>query len=243
MDSNNYNQGNQNGNQYNNQGYQNNNQYNGQYNQNGNQYNGQYNQYNGQYNQFNGQYNQYNGQYNQNYQNNGQYNNQYNNQYSNQYNNQYSNQNYQYNNQNNMYYGGYNGPLNTNRSLFAYIALGIITCGIYDLYVLYDMVKSVNTACAGDGDDLMDFWLAFLLTLVTGGIFAYYYYYKIGQKLYNNAGRYGLYFQESGNTILLWMILGMVSCGICSLIGMYYLLRNTNQLCAAYNAYNMGQMQ
>ena len=229
MDSNNYNQGNQNGNQYNNQGYQNNNQYN----------NGQYNQYSNQNyqngNQYNGQYNQYNNQYNQNYQNNGQYNNQYNNQ-----NYQYNNQ---YNGQNNMYYGGYNGPLKTDRSLFAYIALGIITCGIYDLYVLYDMVKSVNTACAGDGDDLMDFWLAFLLTMVTGGIFAYYYYYKIGQKLYNNAGRYGLYFQENGNTILLWMLLGMVSCGICSLIGMYYLLRNTNQLCAAYNAYNLGQMQ
>jgi len=233
MNSNNYYQGNQNGNQYNNQGYQNNNQYN----------NGQYNQYSNQNyqngNQYNGQYNQYNNQYNQNYQNNGQYNNQYNNQYSNQ-NYQYNNQ---YNGQNNMYYGGYNGPLKTDRSLFAYIALGIITCGIYDLYVLYDMVKSVNTACAGDGDDLMDFWLALLLTMVTGGIFAYYYYYKIGQKLYNNAGRYGLYFQENGNTILLWMLLGMVSCGICSLIGMYYLLRNTNQLCAAYNAYNLGQMQ
>ena len=47
--------------------------------------------------------------------------------------------------------GVYTGPLKTDRSLVLYILLGFLTCGIYQLYVFYTIMRDVNVACDGDG--------------------------------------------------------------------------------------------
>lgn len=76
-------------------------------------------------------------------------------------------------------------------------------------------------------------WL--LLSLVTCGFYAYYWYYKIGNRLQANAPRYGLVFQENGTTVLLWQIFGALLCGLGPIFAMNIIINNTNAMATAYN--------
>ena len=58
-------------------------------------------------------------------------------------------------------------------------------------------------------------------TQITCGIYAWYWYYKLGNRLANNAGRYGLGIQENGTTVLMWCIFGTLICGIGPFIAMH----------------------
>ena len=73
-----------------------------------------------------------------------------------------------------------------------------------------------------------------LLFMFTCGIYPYIWHYKLGNRLQNNARRYGMEFSESGTTVLLWLILGMFIV-IGPYIAMYILIKNTNNLARAYN--------
>ena len=74
-----------------------------------------------------------------------------------------------------------------------------------------------------------------LLSLVTCGFYAYYWYYKIGNRLQANAPRYGLVFQENGTTVLLWQIFGALLCGLGPIFAMNIVINNTNAMATAYN--------
>ncbi len=138
--------------------------------------------------------------------------------------------------------GGYpRGPVQTDRSLAAYILLSLVTCGIYGLYFFYTLARDVNTMCDGDGESTPGLAAFILLSLVTCGFYAYYWYYKIGNRLQANAPRYGLAFQESGTTVLMWCIVGYLTCGIGNWVAMYFIIKNTNALGAAYNARLLGR--
>ena len=56
-----------------------------------------------------------------------------------------------------------------------------------------------------------------------------------GNRLANNAGRYGLCIQENGTTVLMWCIFGTLICGIGPFIAMHILIKNSNMICNAYN--------
>ena len=126
-------------------------------------------------------------------------------------------------------------PLRTDRSLLVYILLTIVTCGIYNWVFIYQLIQDVNIACDGDGEETMNFWLFFLLSLVTCGIFAYVWYYQLGNRLQNNCARYGQPTNEGGTAVLLWMLLGVLLCGIGVFIGWNIIINNTNTVCRGYN--------
>jgi hypothetical protein len=126
-------------------------------------------------------------------------------------------------------------PLTTNRSLLAYIFLGLITLGIYDYYVLYTISRDLNIACSGDGKETPGMVEFIMFGLLTCGIYQLYWYYSVGNRLAANAPRYGLQFPENGTTVLLWVLFGAFLCGIGSFIGIDILLKNTNAICDAYN--------
>lgn len=131
---------------------------------------------------------------------------------------------------------GYGGVrLKDDRGLLSYILLSLITCGIYSYYFIYKMAADVNIACEGDGEETAGLAAFILLSMITCGIYAWFWYYKLGNRLANNAGRYGLSFQENGTTVLVWLIFGSLLCGIGPFIAMYILIKNTNQICNAYN--------
>ena len=131
--------------------------------------------------------------------------------------------------------GGYTGPLKTDRSLVLYILLGILTCGIYQLYVFYTIMRDVNVACDGDGRHTPGLLEFILFGILTCGIYDLYWFYSVGNRLADNAPRYGLHFQENGTTLLLWMLIGSLLCFIGSYVGIYFLLNNVNAICNAYN--------
>lgn len=128
--------------------------------------------------------------------------------------------------------------LKDDRGIVSYILLNLITCGIYGYYFIYKMAFDTNIACEGDGDNTPGLLAFILLSFITCGFYAYYWYYKLGNRLAANAPRYDLTFQENGTTILLWCVVGLVLCGIGPWIGMYILIKNSNQICAAYNKKN-----
>ena len=125
--------------------------------------------------------------------------------------------------------------LKTDRGLFVYIILSIITCGIYGYYFLYSMAKDVNIACEGDGESTAGLLQFIILSFVTCGIYAWIWYYKLGNRLAENAPRYGMNFQENGTTVLMWQLFGALLCGIGPFIAMSILIKNTNKICNAYN--------
>lgn len=131
--------------------------------------------------------------------------------------------------------GGYTGPLKTDRSLVLYILLGFLTCGIYQLYVFYTIMRDVNVACDGDGRHTPGLLEFILFGILTCGIYDLYWFYSVGNRLADNAPRYGLHFQENGTTLLLWMLIGSLLCFIGSYVGIYFLLNNVNAICNAYN--------
>ena len=121
------------------------------------------------------------------------------------------------------------------RSLVAYILLSLITCGIYSWYFIYALARDVNAVCAGDGKSTAGLIKLILLSMITCGFYGLYWYYALGNRLAENAPRYGLSFQENGTTVLLWYLVGMLACGIGPFVGMHIIIKNANALCGAYN--------
>lgn len=121
------------------------------------------------------------------------------------------------------------------RSLVAYILLSLITCGIYSWYFIYALARDVNAVCAGDGKSTAGLVKLILLSMITCGFYSFYWYYALGNRLAENAPRYGLNFQENGTTVLLWYVVGSLACGIGPFVGMHIIIKNTNALCGAYN--------
>lgn len=134
--------------------------------------------------------------------------------------------------------GAYGGRLKTDRSLLVYILLTVLTCGIYGFYFIYTLARDVNTVCAGDGKHTNGLLMLMLLSLVTCGVYSLIWYYQLGNRLQENAPRYGCTFSENGTTVLLWMVVGSLLCGLGGFIAMNIIINNTNTLCARYNAVN-----
>lgn len=122
------------------------------------------------------------------------------------------------------------------RSLLKFILLGIITLGIYDIVFLYGWTKDNNRLCEGVGKDSPNYIVVLLLSMITFGIYGLYWYFKMGDRLQQAAPKYGLSLQHGGTTVLLWMVIGSLLCGIGPFIAMYYLIDNQNQLATVYNA-------
>ncbi len=127
------------------------------------------------------------------------------------------------------------GPLNPNRDIVTYVLLSIVTCGIYSYWTVYTMAQDANVLCAGDNEETPGLLVFILLNLVTCGIYSYYWLYKLANRLQASGPRYGLNIYQGGSDVLLWLILGIFTCGICFYVAMHLVFKNMNELCAAYN--------
>jgi protein-S-isoprenylcysteine O-methyltransferase Ste14 len=120
------------------------------------------------------------------------------------------------------------------RSLAVYIVLTIITFGIYGLYWVHKLAKDMNTICNGDGKKTGGLLKCFFLGLITMGIYNWVWLFMLGDRLQDNAPRYGLTFKESGTAVLLWALLG--ACIIVGpFIALYIVIKNINALAEKYN--------
>lgn len=121
------------------------------------------------------------------------------------------------------------------RSLLTLILLSIITCGIYGIIFWYSYSDDMNRICQGDGKDTKNYIIVILLSFITCGIYYWVWLYGVGNRLSENAPRYGTNFQENGTTILLWMIIGNMLCGIGTFVAMHIMIKNMNELGDRYN--------
>lgn len=128
--------------------------------------------------------------------------------------------------------------INEQRSIWKYILFTILTCGFYGLYFIYTLAQDVNTMCREDGKQTGGLAKFIVLSFLTLGIYALIWYYNLGNRLQENAHRYGLRFSENGTTILLWHIFGALICGIGPFIAMNIVITNTNTMARAYNRAN-----
>ena len=124
------------------------------------------------------------------------------------------------------------------RSAILYFFLTFLTCGIYALVFWSKYAKDVNRLCEGDGKRTMKYFPAWLLSVITFGIFDLVWKFKLAKRLKENAPRYDLNFAEGGGIMVVLYTVGkvMLLCG--PLISQYLFIRNFNQMAKAYNDYN-----
>ena len=99
------------------------------------------------------------------------------------------------------------------------------------------MAQDANVVCAGDGKSTPGLVQFILLSFVTCGIYGWFWYYSLANRLAENAPRYGMTFTENGTTVLMWLIVGALLCGIGPFIAKNILITNMNRLAHAYNVY------
>ena len=122
-----------------------------------------------------------------------------------------------------------------NRSFIIYVLLNIITLGIYGIIFWYQYTDDLNTVCYGDGKKTTNYLIVILLSIITCGIYYWIWLYGVGNRLQENAPRYGTSFNENGTTVLLWMILGAFLCFFGYYYAQYILIKNLNILGDRYN--------
>lgn len=81
------------------------------------------------------------------------------------------------------------------------------------------------------------FFIIYIFRLITFGIYPLFWNYMLANRLASNGHRYGLYIQSNGNSVLLWTLLGPVTCGIGHFIALKIILDNLNKVSKAYNDY------
>lgn len=126
-------------------------------------------------------------------------------------------------------------PLKQDRNFIVVILLSIITCGLYGIYYWYKFTEDLNTLGRGDGQDSPNYIIVLILSSITCGIYGFYWYYKQGNRMQAIGQRNGIQINESGTTLLLWILVGTLLCGLGPLIACYMMTKNMNILCTAYN--------
>lgn len=122
------------------------------------------------------------------------------------------------------------------RSLLTYILLAIVTCGIYVWYFDYTVARDVDKMNPETEAQAKSPVTYVLLRFVTCGIYGYYWRYRVGNRLAENAPKYGLTFTETGTTILLWDVIGLLLCGLGPFFAANILIKNSNAMAAVHNS-------
>lgn len=130
--------------------------------------------------------------------------------------------------------------INQNRSFIKFLLLSIITFGLYGLYFMTTLTSDVNTVCEGDNESTTNFFIMIILGCITCGLYPFWWYYKLGNRL-NKAGHiFGVDIPDSGTTFIFYAILSPFTFGLISLLLFYRMIDDVNKLSAAYNARNYG---
>lgn len=124
----------------------------------------------------------------------------------------------------------------TNRSLVKYIFIGIITLGIYSIWVTARGGEDLNSIAGRyDNKRSMNYWLLVLLIgPITLGIAALVWWHKTSDRIGNEQSRRGLPKTISAADFWLWNVLGSLII-VGPFIFIHKWLTSMNALCADYN--------
>ncbi len=122
--------------------------------------------------------------------------------------------------------------MKTNRSVIAYILLTLITFGIYGLYTIHAIARDTNILCHGDGKHTRGLIGLWFFSLITCGIYPLFWYYGLGERLSYACHHRGIHCNISGGSLLLWMIVGAMLCGLGPFIALHQIFSALNKLSA-----------
>lgn len=124
--------------------------------------------------------------------------------------------------------------MKTNRSLFVYILLSIITLGIYAIYFEYAFARDMNIVCSGDGKRTRGILAQLIFSALTFGIYYIVWLYGVGERIHSNCYKKNVAATCNGGSLLLWNILGSLIV-IGPFVAMHKRIEGLNRLCEAYN--------
>lgn len=110
---------------------------------------------------------------------------------------------------------------------------------VYPLVMMTKVSGEINVMCEDDGEHLMPYVCAWLLGLVTLGIYYLYYLYRMQTRLKENAYRYDVVITESGGAIILWFLLLAFFFGIGPIVSLAIIIKNFNKMVYGYNLNNI----
>lgn len=121
------------------------------------------------------------------------------------------------------------------RDIFLFILLNILTLGIYGIVIYCFIGKEVNKICEADGKNQMLYIFAWLLGLVTLGIFPLIWIKTCMDRLEDNAYRYpGVNVKHSGTEYVLWALFGSFLAGAGYIVATVYFLQSINAYADVY---------
>ena len=123
-------------------------------------------------------------------------------------------ENYNDNQPNNKNMGG--RPILKNTNIGLAILLLFVTCGIYGIVWLINMVNDVNTICADEKSNQSG-GVVFLLTLVTCGIYGLIWFYQAGKRMAEAGKKYGVEISDNSVIYLVLALFGLSIVDYCLL--------------------------
>ena len=117
-------------------------------------------------------------------------------------------------------------------NFWLYFFLGIVTCGIFNIYYMYKWTEDMNRLSQGVYKPSMNYIFVFLLGIVTCGIYPLVWIYQQGERVKVVGDANGVKINETGvHHLLITLLLG----GVGGLVSQYIFFSNTNRLSAVYN--------
>lgn len=132
--------------------------------------------------------------------------------------------------------GGNRRQLKTNRGLLKTLLLSLITCGIYDLVLYYQISDDINTIASDyDGKKTMNYILLILIIApLTLGIGAIVWNHRLSKRMGNELSRRGIGYKFGSGSFWGWNVLGALIV-VGPFIYTYKQLKAMNLLCEDYN--------
>ena len=117
-----------------------------------------------------------------------------------------------------------------NRNFVIYLILTFLTGGLYMILFWWGFIKDMNLICGEEGESPNSI-LVLIFSVITCGIYYFYWMYKHSERIKNTAPRYNVRIKQSSESILLWAIVGTIfAFGFGILLGQYFMINNFNKL-------------
>lgn len=125
-----------------------------------------------------------------------------------------------------------------NRSLWKFLLLSLVTCGIYTIVFMWELIKDLNDISSAKDPQSWkspNYLIVMLLSVITCGIYSLYWIYKMGNTIQRTGEDYGVRIDENGTTLLLWTVLSSWILGLGVYITYHLMFKNMNMICQRYN--------
>ena len=107
-----------------------------------------------------------------------------------------------------------NKPYIQKRELVTCIILSIVTCGIYGIIWLVNMINDINKVCQDDKSG-QSAGTVILLIIVTCGIYGIIYFYQAGSRMAAAGKKYGVEIADNSTLYLILSIFGLQIVAYC----------------------------